>query len=198
MHLTFGISSMSYRDGRRVKNYVDQYSEYLVGAAHSRDTWVGALHVVTLSGRTSEYITMFGTKDANAEKAKLQQQGCKRVREWLEGMLPEDEKDEDDGGKAPPGKETSIIVNQLACKEVGCPDVEVTMQWLDRRPALSLRLCWSHALDLFVDAGGPDATTSEAATKAHVQDLQSSNRLVPRRSSSRPPDGPCRGGTGSD
>ena len=154
--------------------------------------------MVTLSGRTSEYITMFGSKDANAEKAKLQQQGCKRVREWLEGMLPEDEKDEDDGGKAPPGKETSIIVNQLACKEVGCPDVEVTMQWLDRRPALSLRLCWSHALDLFVDAGGPDATTSEAATKAHVQDLQSSNRLVPRRSSSRPPDGPCRGGTGSD
>ena len=77
---------------------------------------------------------MFGTKNDNAEKAKIQQNGVKRVREWLENLLPEEEKDEEDGGKAPPGKETSVIVNQLACKEEGCPDVEVVLTLLRAKP----------------------------------------------------------------
>ena len=77
---------------------------------------------------------MFASKDKNAEKAKIQQAGVKRVREWLENLLPEEEKDEEDGGKAPSGKETSVIVNQLACKEEGCPDVEVVMTLLRAKP----------------------------------------------------------------
>jgi len=75
---------------------------------------------------------MIATKDAEA--AKRQSEGVKRVRSWLEEMLPDDEKDEDDGGSAPPGKETSVIVNQLACKEAGCPDVEVVMTLLRVKP----------------------------------------------------------------
>jgi len=75
---------------------------------------------------------MIATKDAEA--AKRQTEGVKRVRSWLEDMIPDDEKDEDDGGSAPPGKETSAIVNQLACKEVGCPDVEVVMTLLRAKP----------------------------------------------------------------
>jgi hypothetical protein len=63
-------------------------------------------------------------KTADAEEQKKKSAGVKRVREWLEELLPIEERDEDDGGQAPPGKETSVIVNQLACIEAGCPDVE--------------------------------------------------------------------------
>jgi len=73
-----------------------------------------------------------GAANVNAEKVK--QTGVKRVRAWLEDLLPDEERDEEDGGKAPPGKETSVIVNQLACKEVGCPDVEVVMTLLRPKP----------------------------------------------------------------
>ena len=71
-------------------------------------------------------------KDAAAERT--QSEGVRRVKGWLEDLLPDDEKDEDDGGKAPAGQETSVIVNQLACKEVGCPDVEVVMTLLRAKP----------------------------------------------------------------
>ena len=68
------------------------------------------------------------------EKAAAQTAGVKRVRGWLEELLPDDEKEEDDGGTAPDGKETSVIVNQLACKEEGCPDVEVVITLLRAKP----------------------------------------------------------------
>jgi hypothetical protein len=92
---------------------------------------------------------MFASKSANAEAAKLQQQGCKRVREWLDKMLPEDERDEEDGGKAPPGKETNVIVNQLACKEAGCPDVECVLTLLRAKPRPKLMFkIYKAAIDL--------------------------------------------------
>ena len=75
---------------------------------------------------------MIGQRNVAAEKA--QQEGVKRVKEWLEGLLPPDEREEEDGGTAPDGKETSVIVNQLACKEVGCPDVEVVITLLRAKP----------------------------------------------------------------
>lgn len=75
---------------------------------------------------------MIGMKKAGAEQA--QQVAVKRVREWLVGMLPPDEREEDDGGTAEDGQETSIIVNQLACKEVGCPDVELVITLLRAKP----------------------------------------------------------------
>jgi len=75
---------------------------------------------------------MISAKDTKSDAQKAA--GVKRVRDWLEGLLPEEERDEEDGGKAPPGKETSVIVNQLACKEVGCPDVEVVMTLLRAKP----------------------------------------------------------------
>jgi len=81
---------------------------------------------------------MFVTKQDGADKAKLQQQGVKRVREWLEELIPHEEKDEEDGGGAPPGKETSVIVNQLACREEGCPDVEVVLTLLRAKPRSKL------------------------------------------------------------
>ena len=75
---------------------------------------------------------MIGVKDKAKEKA--QQEGVRRVKDWLIGLLPADEKEEDDGGTAEDGKETSVIVNQLACKEAGCPDVEVVITLLRAKP----------------------------------------------------------------
>ena len=75
---------------------------------------------------------MIKAKDVDAEKA--QREGVRRVSDWLEGLLPDDEKEEDDGGSAESGKETSVIVNQLACKEAGCPDVEVVITLLRAKP----------------------------------------------------------------
>ena len=111
---------------------------------------------------------MFAKKDVDAEKA--QQQGVKQVREWLESLLPEDERDEEEGGKAPSGKETSVIVNQLACKEVGCPDVEVVMTLLRAkpRPKLMFKL-YRAATDLTKDevaAAMNEALAEERAVEA--------------------------------
>ena len=75
---------------------------------------------------------MLAPKNNAAEAAKTA--AVKKVGAWLEEMLPEDERDEDDGGKAPPGKETSVIVNQLQCQEAGCPDVELVMTLLRAKP----------------------------------------------------------------
>ena len=75
---------------------------------------------------------MLRPADAAADKKKTE--GVKRVIGWLEELLPDNERDEDIGGSAPCGKETSVIVNQLACKEVGCPDVEVVMTLLRPKP----------------------------------------------------------------
>eukprot|EP00325_Prymnesiales_sp_UTEX-LB-985_P025858 CAMPEP_0174720876 /NCGR_PEP_ID=MMETSP1094-20130205/34741_1 /TAXON_ID=156173 /ORGANISM="Chrysochromulina brevifilum, Strain UTEX LB 985" /LENGTH=164 /DNA_ID=CAMNT_0015921451 /DNA_START=27 /DNA_END=521 /DNA_ORIENTATION=+ len=79
---------------------------------------------------------------ADPAKAAAQAQGVKRVNDWLEEALPDEERDEDDGGSAPPGKETNVIVNQLACKEVGCPDVEVviTLKRAKPRPRLMFKI----------------------------------------------------------
>ena len=74
------------------------------------------------------------SKNGAAQKAKLQQEGVRRVSEWLEELLPHEERDEEEGGGAPSGKETSVIVNQLSCKEEGCPDVEVVMTLLRAKP----------------------------------------------------------------
>jgi hypothetical protein len=75
---------------------------------------------------------MIGARNVGADKAK--QEGVKRVREWLVGLLPADEKEELDGGTAADGEETSVIVNQLACKEPGCPDVELVITLLRAKP----------------------------------------------------------------
>ena len=93
---------------------------------------------------------MIAKKDVAAEKR--QAQGVKRVREMLEAMLPDDEKEEEDGGTAAPGKETSVIVNQLACKEAGCPDVEVVMTLLRAKPKEKLMFkVYKAAADLSED-----------------------------------------------
>ena len=75
---------------------------------------------------------MIGSKNVAAEK--VQRDGVRRVNEWLQELLPDDEKEEDDGGTAAPGKDTSVIVNQLACKEAGCPDVEVVITLIRAKP----------------------------------------------------------------
>ena len=80
--------------------------------------------------------TMIGRTDSAAEKKK--RDGVKRVVEWLEDLLPEEEKDEEFGGKAPPGKETNVICNQLECKEPGCPPVELVMTLLRAKPKQKL------------------------------------------------------------
>ena len=79
---------------------------------------------------------MIGRTDSAAEKKK--RDGVKRVVEWLEDLLPEEEKDEEFGGKAPPGKETNVICNQLECKEPGCPPVELVMTLLRAKPKQKL------------------------------------------------------------
>ena len=66
----------------------------------------------------------------NADAAKIQRDGVKRVQEFCLSMLPDNEREEDDGGTAEDNMETSVIVNQLACKEAGCPDVEVVITLL--------------------------------------------------------------------
>jgi hypothetical protein len=81
-------------------------------------------------------VAMIMRKDDAAEKA--QAKGARRVREWCEELLPDDEKEEDDGGTAAPGKESTVIVNQLQCKEPGCPDVEVVITLLRARPRAKL------------------------------------------------------------
>ena len=75
-------------------------------------------------------------KDTQAETA--QRNGVKRVSAWLEELLPNEEKAEEDGGAAPDGQETSVIVNQLACKEEGCPDVEVVCTLIRPKPRAKL------------------------------------------------------------
>ena len=79
---------------------------------------------------------MIGRTDSAAEKKK--RDGVKRVVEWLEDLLPEEEKDEEFGGKAPAGKETNVICNQLECKEPGCPPVELVMTLLRAKPKQKL------------------------------------------------------------
>ena len=51
-----------------------------------------------------------------------------------EELLPEEERGERLGGKAPDGKETTVIVTQLACKEDGCPDVELVIRLVRAKP----------------------------------------------------------------
>ncbi|KAK3273763.1 hypothetical protein CYMTET_18013 [Cymbomonas tetramitiformis] len=75
---------------------------------------------------------MFAAKDVKADQARLE--GVRRVKAWLGELLPADEKEEEDGGTAPDGEETTVIVNQLACKEDGCPDVELVMTLLRCKP----------------------------------------------------------------
>ena len=75
---------------------------------------------------------MIASKDVAAEKVK--KEGVKRVNAWVIEQLPAEEREEDDGGTAPDGQETSIIVNQLACMEAGCPDVELVITLLRAKP----------------------------------------------------------------
>ena len=78
---------------------------------------------------------MFGAKSASASADKVKADGVKKVDAWLQEMLPEEERAAwQPGGKAPDGQETSTIVNQLACQEEGCPDVEVVITLLRPKP----------------------------------------------------------------
>ena len=84
----------------------------------------------------NEDCNVFAGIDA-AEKAK--KEGVARVSGWLEQGLPDEERANWlPGGKAEDGKETSIIVNQLACMEEGCPDVELVCTLLRPKPAPKL------------------------------------------------------------
>ena len=112
---------------------------------------------------------MIAAKNTAEDQAKAQ--GVKRVREMLEGFLPDEERDEDDGGSAPFGKETSVIVNQLACMEAGCPDVEVVCTLLRAKPRPKLMFkIYKAAKDLSqeeLQRAVQDATAKEAGeTKA--------------------------------
>lgn len=82
-------------------------------------------HLSLRSLHWSAFMIKIAPADAAADKVK--RKGIQRVNDWLEELLPDDERDEEFGGSAPIGKETTISVNQLACKEPGCPDVEVVM-----------------------------------------------------------------------
>lgn len=79
---------------------------------------------------------LFAPKDKAADQAKYK--AVTQVREWLEEMLPEEERSEHLGGKAASGNETNVIVNQLACKEEGCPDVELVIRLIYPKPRLKL------------------------------------------------------------
>ena len=93
---------------------------------------------------------MIRARNAGADKAK--EEGVRRVRDMLLGLLPDDEKEEADGGTAEEGSETSIIVNQLACKEPGCPDVEVVITLLRAKPRPKLMFkIYKAAADLKLD-----------------------------------------------
>ena len=112
---------------------------------------------------------MIAAKNTAEDQAKAQ--GVKRVREMLEGFLPDNERDEDDGGSAPFGKETSVIVNQLACMEAGCPDVEVVCTLLRAKPRPKLMFkIYKAAKDLSseeVEAAMKKAIAEEAGGGEH-------------------------------
>ena len=112
----------------------------------------------------------------------MQQAGVKRVRDWLEELLPDDEKDEDDGGAAPPGKETSVIVNQLACKEAGCPDVEVVITLLRAKPRPKLMFkIFKAAAELTndeVEASLRKALAEEEGGQEHAHDHKVADAAV--------------------
>ena len=112
---------------------------------------------------------MIAAKNTADDQAKAQ--GVKRVREMLEGFLPDNERDEDDGGSAPFGKETSVIVNQLACMEAGCPDVEVVCTLLRAKPRPKLMFkIYKAAKDLSseeVEAAMKKAVAEEAGEHEH-------------------------------
>eukprot|EP00036_Acanthoecidae_sp_10tr_P010165 CAMPEP_0182929856 /NCGR_PEP_ID=MMETSP0105_2-20130417/22963_1 /TAXON_ID=81532 ORGANISM="Acanthoeca-like sp., Strain 10tr" /NCGR_SAMPLE_ID=MMETSP0105_2 /ASSEMBLY_ACC=CAM_ASM_000205 /LENGTH=153 /DNA_ID=CAMNT_0025068053 /DNA_START=24 /DNA_END=485 /DNA_ORIENTATION=+ len=73
--------------------------------------------------------------EAEAARLKAQVEATPKVREWVEQMLPEDERRADlPGGKAPEGKETDVMVIQLACQEDDCPDVETAITLLRKAP----------------------------------------------------------------
>ena len=116
---------------------------------------------------------MFAKKDT--EKEKRQREGVARVRGFLEELLPAAEKDEDSGGSAPAGKETSVIVNQLACMEEGCPDVEVVMTLLRAKPRPKLMFkVFKAAADMTLDdvkaaMGTALADEAKAANGGHAE-----------------------------
>ena len=93
-------------------------------------------------------------KDDKAAAEKAKSAGVRRVVEMIEGLLPAEEKEEDDGGTAADGCETNVIVNQLACQEAGCPDVEVVITLLrgkaTGRPKLMFKI-YKAAADLSIE-----------------------------------------------
>jgi hypothetical protein len=91
---------------------------------------------------------IFGKKDAAADAAK--REAVSKLGKWLEQILPDEERWEElPGGKAPMGKETNVIINQLACQEDGCPDVElvITLRRPKPQPKLMFKI-YKAAADL--------------------------------------------------
>ena len=89
----------------------------------------------------------FGQNPA-VEKAK--KEAVSNLKEATLQMLPPEERwDEIPGGKAPEGQETNVIINQLACMEEGCPDVElvITLVRPKPRPKLMFKI-YKAAVDL--------------------------------------------------
>ena len=103
-----------------------------------------------------------------------------------EERLPDEEKDEDDGGKLL-GKETSVIVNQLACKEAGCPDVEVVMTLLQRSRGQAIFKVYKAAADERRDV---ESALSKALTEEHCAEQ---GRALARARPRRPPLGTTAG-----
>ena len=91
---------------------------------------------------------MFAPKDKAASKAKSA--AISQVCRWLEEMLPDEERlDTLPGGKAEDGAETSIICNQLACREDDCPDVELVITLIRQKPRPKLMFkIYKAAVDL--------------------------------------------------
>ena len=111
----------------------------------------------------------FAPKDNAADKAKSK--AVAKVCSWLEQLLPDEQRaDWLPGGKAPDGQETSVIVNQLACSEDGCPDVELVISLLRPKPQPKLMFkIYKAAVDLSheeLEAALVKATAEQAGKPA--------------------------------
>ena len=134
----------------------------------------------------------FAPKDNAADKAKSK--AVAKVCTWLEQLLPDEQRgDWLPGGKAPDGQETSIIVNQLACSEEGCPDVELVISLLRPKPQPKLMFkIYKAAVDLSheeLEAALAKATAEEAGKLAKEADKPAEDAGKPTEEADKPAEG---------
>ena len=70
----------------------------------------------------------FHKASANQHVDQAKKDGIRRVADWVEEALPEEEQDE-----------THVMVNQIECAEEGCPPVECVIALL-RKPKLLFKV----------------------------------------------------------